>query len=357
MGEQLQEIFQTASSLVQGDPRLQALTILVASVILATIADVLITRVIKLWVKRTRTQLDDRLIDLLHRPLFVSVVLVGAWLATTRLELAPTYEILALRLIKTVALLIWLLFGTRAGRVVLDAVAQLKGKLTFVQPRTVALLDTTLKVALWGAAIYLLCLSWGIDVSGMLVTGGVLGIVLGLAAKDSLANLFAGVSILADAPYQIGDFINLDSGERGQVTQIGLRSTRILTRDDIEVTVPNSLIANATIINESGGPWENERIRLQVGAPYGADIDRIREILLEIARADPMVLDEPKPQVRFRALGDSALNLELMGWIEEPVLRGRVLDALYSQVYKRFQAEGVEIPYPKRDVYLRQPDG
>ncbi|MDH3745319.1 MAG: mechanosensitive ion channel family protein [Acidobacteriota bacterium] len=354
MSEQIQSFLRRALALVGDDPRLQALAILVAFVVLAKIADLLITRVVKLWARRTDTNLDDRLIALLHRPLFISLVLVGLWLATTRLALDPTYEKLLLRLIKTLALVVWLLFVSRAGREVLKALSRLEGRLRFIEPRTVALLDNTLKVVVWGAGIYFFCLSWEIDVGGMLVTGGVLGLVLGLAAKDTLANLFAGVFILADAPYKVGDFVNLDSGERGEVTQIGLRSTRILTRDDIEVTVPNSVIANAKIINESGGPWEKERIRLKVGVAYGSDIDRVREILMATALAHPMIVESPEPRVRFRALGDSSLDFELLGWIEEPVLRGRVLDALYTEVYKRFQSEGVEIPYPKRDVYLHK---
>ena len=162
---------------------------------------------------------------------------------------------------------------------------------------------------------------------------------------------------LADAPYEMGDFVNLDSGERGRVTHIGLRSTRMLTRDDIEVTVPNSVIANAKIINESGGPWEKERIRVKAGVAYGSDIDQVRELLLEIAVSHPSIAEEPEPRVRFRAFGESSLDFELLGWIDEPVFRGRVLDALYTEVYKRFQAEGIEIPYPKRDVYLHQIEG
>ena len=87
---------------------------------------------------------------------------------------------------------------------------------------------------------------------------------VGFAAKDTLANLFGGIFILADAPYKVGDFVVLGSGERGEVTQVGLRSTRILTRDDVEVTVPNAMIANDTIVNESGGPWVKHRVRVRV---------------------------------------------------------------------------------------------
>ena len=86
--------------------------------------------------------------------------------------------------------------------------------------------------------------------------------------------------ILADAPYKIGDFVVLDSGERGEVTHIGIRSTRLLTRDDIQVTIPNSVMGNTKIINESGGPTEKFRIRVIVGVAYGSDIDQVREVLM-----------------------------------------------------------------------------
>ncbi len=177
---------------------------------------------------------------------------------------------------------------------------------------------------------------------------------IGFAAKDTLANLFGGIFILADAPYKVGDFVVLGSGERGEVTQIGLRSTRLLTRDDVEVTVPNAVIANAKIVNESGGPWVKERVRVKVGVAYGSDIDQVREVLMAVAAENPHVEQDPEPRVRFRAFGDSGLDFELLAWVREPVLRGRVLDALNTEVYKRFAAAGIEIPYPKRDVYLHE---
>ncbi|OQW99996.1 MAG: hypothetical protein BWK74_00755 [Desulfobacteraceae bacterium A6] len=91
------------------------------------------------------------------------------------------------------------------------------------------------------------------DLTAWVASAGIIGLALSFAAKDTLANLFSGVFILADAPYKIGDFIVLDSGERGEVTNIGIRSTRLLTRSDIEITVPNSIMGNTRIINEAGG--------------------------------------------------------------------------------------------------------
>jgi len=187
-----------------------------------------------------------------------------------------------------------------------------------------------------------------------LASAGIVGIAVGFAAKDSLANLFAGFFIVTDAPYKVGDYIVFDTGERGRVTQIGLRSTRLLTRDDVEITIPNSIIANSKIVNESGGPWERSRVRVQVGVAYGRDIDVVREVLMKVARSSQHLCTDPEPRVRLRAFGDSGLNFELLGWIDLPERRGQVLDALNSAVYQQFAAHGIEIPFPKRDLYIKQ---
>jgi MscS family membrane protein len=350
----LKEYYQEFLSLFGEHRYLQVVVLIAVFLVLAKLVDWLITRGVARWAKKTSSDLDDRVLAIIHRPVIVSVVLIGLWLATLQLDLPATYLTLLHRIIKTSALLIWVVFVLRGCSLLLAILSNLEDRISLVQPRTLSLFDTTVKVLVVGGGLYFLFLTWGINVGGLLMTGGIAGLALGFAAKDTLANLFSGFFILADAPYQVGDFVVLDSGERGQVTQVGLRSTRLLTRDDIEITIPNAVIGNAKITNESGGPWQKERIRVQVGVAYGSDVDRVRQVLMEIAEANPSIDDEPEPRVRFRRFGESGLDFELMGWIHEPVLRGRVLDALNTEVYKQFAAEGIEIPYPKRDVYLHQ---
>ena len=101
--------------------------------------------------------------------------------------------------------------------------------------------------------------------------------------SQTLANLISGVSIVADAPYKIGDYIVLDTGERGIVTGLGIRSTRLLTRDDVEISIPNAVIGNAKITNESGGPWVLHRIRIPVGVAYGSDTELVVKLLEQVA--------------------------------------------------------------------------
>jgi len=125
---------------------------------------------------------------------------------------------------------------------------------------------------------------------------------------------------------------------------VGIRSTRILTRDDVEITIPNSIMGNTRIVNESGGPHEKFCIKVAIGVAYGSDIDRVRQILHEIAIAEAEVCTYPEPRIRFVLFGASSLDFELQCWVENPELRGRALYSLNSVIYKRFMVEDIESP-------------
>jgi small-conductance mechanosensitive channel len=274
------------------------------------------------------------------------------YIATRTLDLNPTVQTVTTSAIVTLAIVMWTITGLKVSATLLKGLSSLADRVTWLETRTLPLFDNLAKVVLFGAAVYALLIVWRLDVKPWLASAGIVGIAIGFAAKDSLANLFGGLFIIVDAPYKIGDFVNLDSGERGQVTKIGLRSTRFLTRDDIEITLPNAQIANSKIVNESGGRWLKSRVSIDVGVAYGSDIDRVREILLEAAKSVKHVVGKPAPRVRFRAMGDSALLFRLMCWIEEPVLRGKTVDGLNTAAYRMLTAENIKIPFPQREVYV-----
>ncbi len=348
----MDSMLQDLLSLTGENPFVHAAVLVLAAIVLAVLTDQIISRFLKVWAKRSATDIDDRLIQILHRPIFISVLVFGLYLALLQLDLEGELQKAFERLLLTIVVLVWLVFTFRASSIFLEVLSRLERRFTAIQPNTVSLFNQVFRIVLAVAAVYFLFLIWGVDVGAWLAGAGIVGIAVGFAAKDTLANVFSGLFILADAPYKLDDFVVLDSGERGLVTHIGLRSTRLLTRDDIEITIPNAVMANAKILNESGGRWEKERIRLKVGVAYGSDIDQVEQVLRAIASDHPEIDDQPEPRVRFRSFGSYTLDFELLGWIHEPVLRGRVLHELHSEVYKAFKREGIEIPYPKHDVYL-----
>jgi small-conductance mechanosensitive channel len=201
--------------------------------------------------------------------------------------------------------------------------------------------------------MYLFLLAWGVNVTGLVASAGILGLALSFAAQDTLGNLFAGVAILIDQPYRIDDYIVIDTGERGRVTHIGLRSTRLLTRDDEEISIPNGIMGRAKIVNESGGPHVKYRLRVPIGVAYGSDIDQVISCLMKISSEHPNVCRDPEPRVRLRTFSDSKIEFELLVWIAEPVLRGLVLHELNCELYRSFAHEGIAIPFPQRDLHIK----
>ena len=192
----------------------------------------------------------------------------------------------------------------------------------------------------------------GMSFTAVFASAGIVGLGVALAARETLANFFGGVSIFLDRPFKSGDYIVLDSGERGQVVEVGLRSTRMLTRDDIQISIPNSLMTNTKVINESA-PHPRYRVRIKIGVAYGTDVDQMEETLLSIASNNNLVAFVPEPRVRFRNFGESALEFELLCWAHRPEDRGQLIHQLNHQIYKAFEADDIHIPFPQRDVHLR----
>lgn len=310
------------------------------------------------WFKQLLNKLhirvNNEVIDVIKSPLFLTIILFGFISAIKVLPITESIHSVVFSIILTVVIFIWLKFSLKLSKLVLKRLSLNRNNARLIHPKTLPLFENVFFIFLIGIATYYLFITWHIDMTAWLASAGIVGIAVGFAAKDTLANLFSGVFIMADSPYNIGDFVVLDSGERGEVTKIGIRSTRLLTRDDVEITVPNSVMGNTKITNESGGRHEKFRVKLPVGVAYGSDIDRVRAILLDVAQNEPLTCVDPEPRVRFRQFGNSSLDFELLCWISQPVLKGQLVDNLNCAIYKNFQHENIEIPYSKHDVYIKE---
>ena len=337
-------------------PVVQAVLCVIASILSAKLVDWAIIRILSKLVNRTKSTVDDKIIQIIHRPIYYSILFMGLGISV---KLFPLPEVIAftfIGLFKTITIILWSIALFQSFLHFIDWYSNQSKNTGIIQAHTLPLFDNVGKIIIFMVATYFILVSWDVDITGWLASTTIIAMVLGLAAKDTVANLFAGFFIMADTPYKPGDYINLDGGERGYVKNIGLRSTRIMTRDDIEITIPNALIANSKIINESGGPQENERIRIDISVAYGSDIDHVKSILLEISQASANICNKPIPRVRFRSFGDSGLILQLLFWIERPEDRGRIIDEINSEIYKRFNKENIEIPYPQRTLHVKTPN-
>ncbi len=192
----------------------------------------------------------------------------------------------------------------------------------------------------------------GIDVTGLSVAAGGLGLGIGFGLQNIANNLVSGLIVLLERPIKIGDRIEL-AGTEGQVVEIRARSTTMLTNDNIAVIIPNSRFITEEIINWSYSD-PKVRFRIPVSVGYGSDVRLVERLLLDVARFNPDVLEEPAPVVRFLEFGDSGLHIELRAWTTTLIQRkGKLISDLNFAILDVFRRHGISIPYPQRDVHLK----
>jgi small-conductance mechanosensitive channel len=327
------------------------LLIFAAFAILAWLVNLFIDRVLFALARRSKFQLDDEILKILNRPIWISVLFVGALIGVNWILPRPPFRFIFEAALKSALILLWVLTINRTMiRIAKDWIrhwrtAQREGS------EIISLGMNIARVLLIAGAVFLLLAIWKINITPLLASAGIVGVAVALAAKETLSNFFGGVSVLLDQPYKVGDYIVLDSGERGEVTLVGLRSTRIITRDDVQISIPNSVITNAKIINESA-PEPRFRVRIKIGVAYGSDVDKVEELLLMLARENDLVSPEPNPRVRFRRFGDSSLDFELLCWARRPHDKGRLIHQLNRSIYKSLDKAGIEIPFPQREIHI-----
>ncbi|AUX10437.1 mechanosensitive ion channel protein MscS [Halalkaliarchaeum desulfuricum] len=259
------------------------------------------------------------------------------------------------QLIVTIIVLIAVqVFTGIAGRL-LDDITDESDALTRHQ-REVSLRVTQL--TLWGGGIIVILGVWNVDIAGLLVGAGFLGIVVGLAARKTFGSMIAGFVLMFSRPFEIGDWVAVD-GDEGIVTDITMMSTRIQAFDGEYVVVPNDVIGNEILANRS----RNGRLRteVEVGIDYGVDIEHAREVALSVARDLVDVEEFPgsSPEVVIDRFDDSAVVFVVRLWVEEPTPRemARARGELIAAISDRFSEEGIDIPYPQRELSYREGHG
>lgn len=287
---------------------------------------------------------------LFRLPLVVSTALIVVWVLAG--PDPPVGERVLAPTLWTVGIVVWLPVLLRGSRHALMQAAELDYLEREVQPILQNLATITLLLAGAGALFSV----WGIDITPVLASAGVLGIVLGFAARETIANFLASLSLYADDTYQPGDLIEVESEDvSGYVNNISIRSTTLTTLDGNHTTIPNSVLNEAVITNLST-PRPVRRLRISVGVSYDADPDAVRAVLQDVITEQSLILEQPEPQVHLRRFDDSAVVFELLVWIDRPREALDIEDDLNSAVYDALTAAGIEIPYPQRAVQLKNTD-
>ena len=351
----LPDMFDMFNTLLFGiagaHPYVHAALIMLAALLAALVVLPVVAGVVKYLTRKTPTDIDDRIIAALIAPITYAALLVGALFALPFLGLYELAERIAVSLVHTLFVLVAMQVVLRVVRIMLEGAVRVRS-LRAVNEQTLPLFRNVALIIIGAAGVYALFLVWGIDVTAWLASAGIIGIAVGFAAKDTLSNIISGIFILADKPYAVGDLVVLGSGTTGFVRSVGLRSTRIETFDDEEVTIPNATIANEAITNKSTGP-DTGKVAVTVGVAYGTNTAQVEELLLDIASAHELVLKDPAPFVRFTNFGDSSLDFLLVCRVKDPLDVYKTTSDVRLRINDRFAEANIEIPFPQRDVHVK----
>jgi small-conductance mechanosensitive channel len=260
-------------------------------------------------------------------------------------------RITALLAIKTAALLLLSLWAAVVLSNFMDMRLRTYSDLT---PSIQVLLGKLFRAAMVTFAVLIVLGSVGIDFSALAIFSGAVGVGIGFGLQKIVSNLVSGIILLADKSIKPGDVITV--GESfGWVDTMGARYTSVVGRDGREYLVPNEDFVTQRVINWS---YSNDRVRLEIrfGVSYGCDPHVVQRIAIEAAAATPRVLDVPGPSCHLRAFGDSSVDFALRFWIRDPREGlGSVRSTVMLAMWDAFKREGVEFPFPQRDVNVKEP--
>jgi len=335
---------------------LLSLGILVAAFIASKFFQKFAETVRKRVTTRTKTGLDDKILELAKEIGRKAIWIAGAYLVFHQFDslLAETilkyidgvlYVLVVFIVAHSASSVLHLLLDWYSER--LSQAKDGGGRDDFVP-----LLRKLISIVIYTIAVISILKYFKQDISAIIVTLGVGSMAIALAAKDTIANMIAGFTIMTDRPFRIGDRILLESGEKGDIYDIGLRSTKILTFENTLIIVPNQQIVNEKVTNLTY-PDPRIRVRIDLGVAYGTDLDKAKKILVDVCKAHPDVLADPAPAAYFINFGDSSLDLMLICRTAKWRDQWRVGEELRMEIKKVLEREGIEIPFPQHDVHIK----
>jgi MscS family membrane protein len=328
---------------------LESIALLGAAYLAARFVSYLLGLIIE---RSSRGGTDQRLLSALKRPITYALFLIGAWAAVNRMPVSARLDALIDGVLFTSGVLLITLAIARAYSILLDwyaARAHPAAAASEVAREFTPLFSKVGKVFITLVALTMLLQHFGVNVASLVVSLGVGSLAVGLAAQDTLANMFAGFTILVDQPFRVGDRIQLVTGEVGDVQSIGMRATIIMTGDDTILIVPNSLLVKERLVNQSR-PTRRLATRVEVGVAFGSDIRKVKDVLRSAALRSSHVDPDREPVVLITRFAESAVNFQVMFWARDYAEQGLARSEVYEAVHDGLAAAGIAIPLPTRRI-------
>ena len=336
------------------------IAILLFAYVSSKIAYFIIQRYIKALTRKTATTLDDELIHALEHPVVMGVILIGLYIALQVMETTKNYDVL-INKGAFVGAAIWVAyFIVRLVSAFLNwysAKVRLETKQK-TEAHFIPFVRRVINIIIYIIAFLIILAYFGVEITPLIASLGIVSLAVALALQDTLANFFAGFYLLTDKPIKIGEYIKLDSGAEGYVEEIGWRSCKIRQLTDNMVVVPNSKVASSVIVNYDQ-PSPNMTISLPITVPYDSDLEKVERITVntakEVLKKTKGAVKNSEPTVRYAALGDSNIQFNMNVQIENFNDKYLVTHELIKELIKVYRKENIEFSHPVRHIVLKTP--
>ena len=319
----------------------------------------LLSAILNKWGQRlarlTSTNLDDRVLKRVIPHVSRLLTLLGLYLAFRTLPLHEklTQMVSGVLFVVLVVLFFNLLFHIMDELLQWYLNGRQAGSSELISRNMIPFAEKLAMLFLMGTALIIILKHFNYDIFSVVTALGIGSLAIGLAAKDTLAHMISGFTLMLDQPFRIGDRIQLAGGQIGDVADIGQRSTRIRTPDNQLLIIPNSDLCNTMLINQAF-PDARVKGRITIGVAYGSDVEQVKNLMVATALEVEAVLRDPAPEAFFVSFGDSALTMSLFYWVEEYSQLFVVTDKLNTLLLRRFNEGGIEIPFPIRTVIMEK---
>ena len=315
----------------------------------------IVEKIILAMTAKTKTKLDDMLIKRTQAPISWLLIFIGIKIAFEYLAFSGGW-------VSVVGTGIMSAIYLAVGFVILAVVLTLidfwsvmfaKKTKSTIDDALVPLFRTTTKVIVIIMLVIMVLDLWGVNVTGLLAGVGIAGLALGFAVKDTLANIFGGVSLILDKTFNVGDKVELADGTIGVIKDVGIRATRIKTYDNEVIIVPNGNMATMRIKNFHQ-PDVSARVSVAFGVEYGTDPDKVKKLVLAEIKKMKDIMKDPEPFVKFDEMADSALNMKAFFWVDNLEKFYPKKEEATTMIYKLLNKHKIGIPFPQMDVHVKK---
>ncbi|MDP3917049.1 MAG: mechanosensitive ion channel family protein [Nanoarchaeota archaeon] len=340
------------------NPYLRFIFIILVFYVISKIIQVVIIANIKRVTAKTKSKTDDDLIEAINKPLINFITLIGVKIAVNVIPLSESVLSAINKIIISLMVLVVAIFAAKIINVFTDSWGRKFAAKTHstLDDDLLPLIHKAVNIIVFILAIIIILENWDIDVSGLLAGAGIAGLALAFAVKDSLANIFGGISIILDKTFRVNDIIKMEDGNMGRIKDIGLRTTKVRTWDNELLIVPNGILANSTIQNFKL-PDLSARGEVSFGVEYGSDIDKVKRVVGDVLKSMKKVLknvDDKKPDVIFLNMGEFALEFKARFWVENYMDKFNTKLEATEKIYKALNKSKISIPFPTRTVHLKK---